>query len=182
MADFNGDGRPDAAATNYSSNIVSVLLNDGNWEGAPPPPPPSIGIGNVSLQEGANRKTKLFSFTVTLSAPATEKVTVNFATANGTATAGSDYVAKSGTVTFLPGETTKTVTISVKGDKTTEPDETFFVNLSSASGATIADSQGLGTILNDDSGGGGGKKNASASAVDAAISDWLSSTNKKRKA
>jgi hypothetical protein len=55
-------------------------------------------------------------------------------------------------VTFAPGETTKTITISVKGDKTKEADETFFVNLANASGARIDDGQGLGTILDDDGG------------------------------
>ena len=62
-----------------------------------------------------------------------------------------DYVAASGTLTFAPGETTKTITVSVKGDKKYEPDEYFFVNLSGASSnALISDSQGIGWILNDD--------------------------------
>jgi hypothetical protein len=77
---------------------------------------------------------------------------VDFATADGTATvADSDYIAASDTLTFGPGETEKTVTVRVKGDRTAEPDETFFVNLTNATGgATILDTQGVGTILNDD--------------------------------
>lgn len=141
-----------------------------------------ISISDVALREGAANKTTTFTFTVTLSAAATGNVTVNYATANGTATAGTDYVSKSGTVTFLPGETSKQITISVKGDRTKEIDETFFVNLSNASGGLIADGQGLGTILDDDAGGGGGKRTASASAFDAAVSDWLSTASKKGKA
>ncbi len=78
-------------------------------------------------------------------------MTVDFATANGTATAPSDYTANSGTVTFAPGVTSQTVTVQVNGDTTVEPNETFNVNLTNATGnATIADAQGVGTIVNDD--------------------------------
>ncbi len=77
-------------------------------------------------------------------------MTVAYATANGTATAGSDYVAKSGTLTFAAGTTQQTIDVTVNGDTVVEPNETFVVNLSSPSGATIADSQGQGTISNDD--------------------------------
>jgi len=77
-------------------------------------------------------------------------VTVNYATADGTATAGSDYTAKSGSVTFTAGATSRTITVSILGDRTPEPNETFFVNLSSPVNTTIANGQGVGTILNDD--------------------------------
>ena len=76
--------------------------------------------------------------------------TVDFATSNGSAAAGSDYTAQSGTVTFAPGETSKTISIAVQGDRRREGNETFFVNLSDAQGASIVDGLGLGTILNDD--------------------------------
>jgi hypothetical protein len=75
---------------------------------------------------------------------------VDYATADGTATAGIDYVASSGTVVFPAGTLTQTVTVVVNGDNSAEPLETFFVNLSNAVGATIFDDQGLGTILDDD--------------------------------
>lgn len=92
-----------------------------------------------------------FIFTVTLSMAYDQVVTVFYQTENGTAQAGSDYVAKSGTLTFNPGETTKTITIEVKGDKVKEADETFFIRLSNASSnAMILDDTGLGLILNDD--------------------------------
>jgi hypothetical protein len=113
------------------------------------PPPPQITISDVAALEGRNG-TRLFVFTVSLSWASDDPVTVSYATANGTATAGSDYQAQSGTLTFAPGEFTKTITIVVNGDKTKESDESFFVNLFGAFGGTILDGQGLGTILNDD--------------------------------
>jgi hypothetical protein len=104
----------------------------------------------VSKKEG-HSGTAAFSFVVTLSAPSSVPVTVQFATANGTAkVSGSDYNAKSGTLTFLPGQTSKTVTVQVRGDRTREADETFFLNLANSQGATIGDGQGLGMIENDD--------------------------------
>src|SRR5258705_337006 len=75
---------------------------------------------------------------------------VDFFTAAGTATAGADFTPVNGTLTFTPGQTAKTITVPVNGDTLFEPDETFFVNLSNPTNATIADPQGTGTILNDD--------------------------------
>ncbi|MCI0455515.1 MAG: matrixin family metalloprotease [Gemmataceae bacterium] len=118
---------------------------------APPPAPtlPSLAISNVSLTEG-NSGSKLFSFTVNLSAASTDPVTLQYTTANGSASAGSDYTATSGTLTFAPGETQQTISVTVFGDTNYEPDETFSVKLSSPTGATLAVSQGAGTIVNDD--------------------------------
>ena len=90
--------------------------------------------------------TALAAFTVTLSAASSTPVTVAYATSNGTATAGGDYVAASGTITFAPGETSKTIAIVVNGDATAETAETFTVTLSSPSGATLVDGSGAGTI------------------------------------
>ena len=89
-------------------------------------------------------------FTVTLSAASASTVTVDYATANGTATAGSDYTAATGTLSFAAGTTSKTITVPVTGDTTVESTETFVVNLTNAVGATLADAQGVGTITNDD--------------------------------
>ena len=75
---------------------------------------------------------------------------MNYSTANGTATAGSDYSALTGTITFAAGETTKTITIPVTGDTAVEANETFTVTLASPSGATIADGSATGTIVNND--------------------------------
>jgi hypothetical protein len=110
---------------------------------------PALSINDVTVTEG-NSGTTTTTFNVTLSPTSAGTVTVNFATANGTASAGSDYVANTGTVTFNPGDSLKTVVVTINGDATPENNETFFVNLSGPSGATISDAQGLGTITNDD--------------------------------
>ncbi|NOT53740.1 MAG: hypothetical protein HOP18_03965 [Deltaproteobacteria bacterium] len=110
-----------------------------------------LSINNVTKAEG-NSGTTAFDFTVTLSAAAASNVTVTYATANGTAVTPGDYTAIPATVlTFAPGQTSKSVRVAVAGNTTVEPTETFVVNLSAPSGATLADGQGLGTITNDDS-------------------------------
>ena len=131
-----------------------------------------------------NSGTQLMSFVVSLSNASGAGVWVNYTTANGNATtSNNDYVAKSGTIYFAPGETSQTIEIVIKGDTKKEQDERFYVNLSGASGGTISDSQGMGTILNDDSGGKGGSKGSSktltASAVDAAMAELMSDPPKK---
>jgi hypothetical protein len=125
-------------------------------------PPPSASVGDATVTEGDSGTTAA-TFTVSLSAPSGKPVTISFATADATATAGSDYQPTSGTLTFNPGETTKTVAVPIVGDTTFEPDETFFVNLSNPVNATLARAQGVGTITNDDSSVQFG---ASAMAVD----------------
>ncbi|MEO8434724.1 MAG: Calx-beta domain-containing protein [Pyrinomonadaceae bacterium] len=110
---------------------------------------PSLSINDISVTEG-NSGTTNATFTVTLSAASGQIVTVQYASAAGTATAVSDYQSTSGALTFNPGDTSKPITVLVNGDTTFEPDETFFVNLSGAANASIADSQAVGTILNDD--------------------------------
>ena len=91
--------------------------------------------------------------TVTLAPTSSQTVTVGYATANGTATAGSDYVSAFGTLSFAAGETTKTVSVTINGDTAVEPNEAFFLNLLNATGGVaIADAQGVGTITNDDLG------------------------------
>jgi M6 family metalloprotease-like protein len=132
--------------TSYSSGSDTGWVDRVEWTG---PGSPSLSINDVTVTEG-NSGTTVATFAVTLSAPSASTVTVNYATANGTATAGSDYLAASGTLTFNAGQTSRTVVVTVNGDVVVEPNETFYVNLSSASGATIADAQGLGTITNDD--------------------------------
>ncbi|HYH63576.1 MAG TPA: Calx-beta domain-containing protein, partial [Urbifossiella sp.] len=112
---------------------------------------PRITIDNVTKSEGRRGTTTLFTFNVTLSAAYDQPVTMSFRTANGTATNGNDYVAKTGTLTFAPGETTKTITIEVKGDNKREADEYFYVDLFGLTGnALFTKSRGLGTVVNDD--------------------------------
>jgi large repetitive protein len=103
----------------------------------------------VTVAEG-NSGTRTALFTVSLSAASSQTISVQLSTANGTAAVGSDYQAASGTLTFAPGETTKTIAIPINGDRVGEPNETFAVNLTAATNATIADGQGVGTILDDE--------------------------------
>ncbi|MBV9495282.1 MAG: right-handed parallel beta-helix repeat-containing protein, partial [Acidobacteria bacterium] len=128
-------------ATIATASAIGTIVNDDA--------DPVVSIGDVSQAEG-NSGTSGFTFNVTLSAPSEKTVTVSYATSNGTATAGSDYVAATGTVTFAPGVTTQTVTITVLGDTANEPNETFNVTLSSAVNATIGTAVGTGTIVDDD--------------------------------
>ncbi len=112
-------------------------------------PLPSVSIGDVSAAEG-NQGTTTFTFPVTLSAPATQTVSVGYATADGTALALSDYAAASGTVTFDPGVDATTIAISVVGDPVTEPNETFTIALSNPRNAALAKSTATGTITDDE--------------------------------
>ncbi|PSF35666.1 hypothetical protein C7H19_15605 [Aphanothece hegewaldii CCALA 016] len=125
----------------------------GGWQLAiqtqPTIPTPAISINDISIIEG-NSGTKNATFTVTLSGATDSNVTVNYGTANGTALAGSDYTNTSGTLTFIPGQTSQTFTVPIIGDTTVEPDETFLVNLTSPTNATLADATGQGTIVNND--------------------------------
>jgi hypothetical protein len=112
--------------------------------------PPTISIGNVSQNEG-NSGTTAYSFTVSLSNASSQTVAVNYTTADGTATvADSDYVATAGSLSFAPGETSKTITVLVNGDTKFEANQAFSVALSNASNGTLGTSTGTGTIVNDD--------------------------------
>jgi hypothetical protein len=143
--DFNADGKIDlATAINGGSEI-----NDVNW--TVQPTRPQITISDVTKAEGKNNSTTSFTFTVSLSAAYDQPVTVSYRTVNGTATAGSDYTSRSGTVTFAPGQTTTTITIQVKGDNKRESNETFYLELfSNSSNSLLTKTRGIGTILNDD--------------------------------
>ena len=108
--------------------------------------PPSFSINDVAVTEGGS-----LVFTVTKTGTTSTSYSVNYATANGTATAGSDYTAASSTLTFAAADITKTVTIATIDDTTAESSETVLVNLSGATGgATISDAQGIGTINDND--------------------------------
>lgn len=140
-----------ANATILDSQGVGTITNDD--------PLPTISIDNVTHNEGNfhgvdNNEPDLtnYTFTVSLSNPSDQTITVDYVTANDTAVAPSDYTAvTTTTLTFNPGETSKPVTVTVKGDTTYELNERFFVNLSNVNAnATILDGQGDGTITNDD--------------------------------
>jgi hypothetical protein len=110
---------------------------------------PSISIADVSVSEGAAGSTAA-TFVLTLSAASELPVSVSYATLDGTAAAGSDYTAVSGTASFAPGATTAQVTVLVAGDAVSELNETFTVSLANAANAAVAVSQATGTIVNDD--------------------------------
>src|SRR2546422_482262 len=132
------------AATNATisdgQGVVTILDDDAA---------PVLSINDVSVVEG-NSGTTNAVLTVSLSAASAQTVTVNYATANGTATAGADYVSTNGTLTFLPGQTSQTITVTVLGDVLDELDETILLNLTAATNATISDGQDVVTILDDD--------------------------------
>ena len=93
--------------------------------------PPSLSVADARVEEAANA---VLDFAVSLSRAATETVTVNYATSDGTATAGSDYTEASGTLTFAAGETAKTVSVTVLDDSHDEGEETLRLTLSNVSG------------------------------------------------
>ena len=134
------------------SNATNAAILDPQGQGTinDNDPTPSLSINDLPTIPEGDTGTSTATFTVTLSAASGQTVTVNYATADGTATAGSDYVATSGTLTFNPGDTTKPIPVTINGDTTFEPNETFFVNLTTPVNATISDTQGQGTITNDD--------------------------------
>lgn len=111
---------------------------------------PALSINNVSLRDGASGTTTNAVFTVSLFPVNSLGVTVYFNTADGTASAGADYISTNGVLMFNPGETNKTISVAVMGDHIKEFNETFFVNLWSPANAVIEKAQGIGTLLDDD--------------------------------
>lgn len=160
-----------SAPTPAPSNTLAVLradngCADSNNNGADftagtPAPRNSASPANVCggggqpilsvADAGADEASGNLSFVLHLSQPAgAGGVSVTYASADGTAIAGSDYVAASGTLMFAEGEDTASVAVGLIDDAITESDETFFLNLSDASGALLGDAQAVGTIVNDD--------------------------------
>lgn len=142
--DFNVDlDAPGGGATlgAFSGAVVNIIENDAL---------PSFSIDDVSHNEG-DAGTTSYVFTVTKTGATALNSEVNFTTVNGSATvADNDYQANANTLLFLPGDTTKPITVLVNGDTTFEPNEAFTVNLNTPVDATISDANGTGTITNDD--------------------------------
>jgi cysteine-rich repeat protein len=168
--DYDGDGKSVVFWRNASTG-ADVVWKSGNsatpqavtgvtnlaWRVVPyegqalVTPSPILTIADVAIAEGNSGLTPA-TFTVRLSKPWGSPVTYAIATANGTATAGSDYVANSlGAQTIAAGATSKTFVVSINGDAAEEPNETFNVNVSNVTGAEVGDGQARGTIMNDDS-------------------------------
>lgn len=153
----NGDTTPETDET-FSVLLSNpspgtVLLNPATGTGTilnDDAAPILISIADASLVEGNSGDAPML-FTVSIDAPAPAGgVSVDFVTADGTATAGSDYVATSGTASIAEGDTSTTITVAIIGDELGEFDETFSVTLSNPTGAALNDASATGTILNDD--------------------------------
>ncbi len=112
-------------------------------------PAPELSVGDCSVTEGSGAGVGCV-FDVELGAPSRRTVTLSYATASGTAAAGGDFTAASGTLTFAPLATARTVSVVVLGDTSDEPNERFYLNLFAVANATVRDGQGTGTILDDD--------------------------------
>jgi hypothetical protein len=110
---------------------------------------PALAVNDVSVQEGQTGTTSA-TFTVSMAGASAQSVTVDYATASGSASAPADYLSASGTLTFAPGQTARPVAVTVNGDILTEGNETFNLNLTSPVNATVSDSQGRATILDDE--------------------------------
>ncbi len=130
-----GDSRP------LSATVTATVAGETHV------PAPELTLAGASATEGGNATA---DFAVTLSRAATDTVTVDYATSDGTAAAGTDYTATSGTLTFAAGDTAKTVSVPVLDDAVDEEDETFTLTLSNASGASLADTAATGTIADND--------------------------------
>lgn len=134
----------DKLAASVSATVPGPDPAPAQPQPQPQPQPvvlPVLSVADAQADEGGT-----VEFAVTLSAPAPGAVTVDYATADSTATAGADYSAASGTLSFTAGETAKTIAVTALTDSAAEPDETFTLTLSNASGATIADSTATGTV------------------------------------
>jgi carbon monoxide dehydrogenase subunit G len=144
LAIFQGAGVIDRGIQPIDTAVATILNDDVALD---------LSINDSSLVEGTGPGTSNATFTVTLSGQplAGTPVTVNYAMANGSALAVTDYTAASGTLTFANGGAlSQTITVALTRDNIDENDESYFVNLSNATNATIYDSQGAGTIVDDD--------------------------------
>jgi hypothetical protein len=137
--DFDGDTSADLVC--HHGYSVSLVLND------------TIGVRVASLLRPEGHATSLSTVTATLTRAVGHQVTVDYTTADGTATAGSDYVPTGGTLTFPPGVTSRTLSLTVLGDRIQEGDEAILLSLSGASGAALPSAQAVVTLSNDDAPG-----------------------------
>ncbi len=151
---FNAIGAFTVAASNFTFN---GLVPAGNI--------PALSIADVSADEGDSTAERIF--TVTLSSASNEIITVDWATVNGSALAGEDYTASNGSLTFPPGELSRTIAVPILGDVVEEGDESFSVVLSNAIGAPITKASATATLVNDDFTPGFGVSSASVVEGDA---------------
>ena len=152
---------PDGTGTIRDDDSDDDDPDDGADGPSSPSRLPALVIDDVTVAEDAGSA----PFTVSLSRPSSAAVTVAYETSDWTATAGSDYTAASGTLTFAPGETRKTIAVLVLVDDEEEGDEIFTVRLSDARNAALADPEGTGTIRDDEHG--------AIEPMDRVTTDWI---------
>jgi hypothetical protein len=145
--DFNGDGWLDVATANADGS-VSVMHNNQSWPQVPPTFP-NISVNDVTITEG-DSGTSTATFTLTLSSAVGVDSSVDYRTVDSSALAGDDFIAKSGTVTIPAGQTSRTFTVSILGDRDGEWAESFTVSLSASTHASIQDGNGTCTILDNE--------------------------------
>jgi hypothetical protein len=139
VADFNADSALDLVTANSFGGNVSILLAGTQ----------TVSVTNDVTHVEGNSGPTAYDFTVSLTAPSTDPVSVDYHTEDRTATAPPDYFAASGTLNFTPGETSKVVTVYSNGDTSFEPDEDFKLVISNPMFTSIVDDTGVGTILDD---------------------------------
>ncbi len=139
----------EASGINDHGQIVGYGKHNGVTRAFLLSPSPEVSIGDASVTEG-DSGTRSATLTLTLDHTTSRSVSVAYATRNGTATAPGDFTAANGTVTFAPFQRTRTVSVTVRGDTSVEPDEAFTVVLSNPAGLTVGDGDGRGLIVNDD--------------------------------
>lgn len=153
---------PNAAAEEIRRNILKTAAPTASMTGLTVtggrldvaaliqvPPVPLISINDASVVEG-DSGTRSMTFTVSLSRAFEQTISVGYATRSGTATSGIDFVSQTGTLTFAPGVTSRTITILVRGDLVVEPREVFYVDLRNPVNVEFKNSSGIGTIVSDD--------------------------------
>ncbi|MES2933507.1 MAG: retention module-containing protein, partial [Pseudomonadota bacterium] len=147
----------DASQTGQATDAEKIAsAGDANPEPSDPATNPTTPAGQASFSINdvtVNEAEGTATFTVTLSASSQDNVSVNFNTSDVTTSAGLDYSATSGTLLFAPGVTSQTITVAIRADTIVEGDETYQVNLSAPTNASISDAFGLGTIEEEDNGG-----------------------------
>lgn len=131
-------------STTGTAKAACTILNDDRA--------PALSVSDVTVTEGSSG-TKVFAFTISLSAPSSLTISANYTTADGIAVAPADYTAKRGTLSFRPGQTSIPVNVVVVSDTIVEPDEAFYLLLSNPVNASIGRGRGIGTIVNDDTSG-----------------------------
>lgn len=155
LVQVNGNTTNEAAKTFVvnltNATSATILDNQGigtisNDDGLP-----AFSIASLTATEGHSASSNT-TFTVSRTGASALSATVQYATVDGSATAGVDYVATSGTLTFAPNESSRTIVVSILGDTIVEPDETFTVTLSNPTNAVLGTAQAVGTIANDDLG------------------------------